>query len=243
MMEQPLVSLCVPTFNRASSLRESWKYIAGQDYDRLEIIISDNGSTDETETVCRALAGADPRVRYIRHPHNIGLYQNHYFLLDASRGDFICFVHDHDTRVATITSDYVAFMQQNPDVGVVCSDWEVIDEDGTLLGVREFEVASVVAGHEFIEQTTRSGRSSVGAPGAMIRRTALGNIRFDEGGPLGFGDFVVWFSIAEHAAIGHIPRHLWGWRQEQDAQSVRTIVSLVTDCVGSNHCGPREAVR
>ena len=156
MMVQPLVSLCIPTFNRASALRESWKDIAGQDYDRLEIIISDNGSTDDTEVVCRGLADADPRVRYIRHPRNIGLYQNHNFLLNASRGEFLCFVHDHDTRRASITSDYVSFMRQHPDVGVVCADWDVIDESGTLLGVREFDVAPVTSGREFIERTIRS---------------------------------------------------------------------------------------
>lgn len=228
-MGQPLVSICVPTYNRAAALRESFPGIGGQDYGPIEILISDNGSSDDTEALCRALAAADPRVRYFRQPANIGLYENHNFLLDHSRGDFICFFHDHDTRALHIISTYVRFMQSHPDVGVVCSDWDVIDEQGAALGVREHKVPEVTEGLDFIERTIRSGRSSVGAPAAMIRRTALGDVRFDERGAIGFGDFVLWFRIAERWSIGHVHERLWGWRQEPHAQSVRRIVSLVED--------------
>jgi len=228
-MNRPLVSLCVPTYNRASSLAASLESICGQDYEPVEIVISDNGSTDGTEALCRRVAAQDRRIRYFRQSRNIGLYQNHNFLIDASRGQFVCFFHDHDTRTSNIVSAYVGFMRQHPKTGVVCSDWDVIDELGTVLDVRQHEVATVTPGLDFIERTIRAGRSSVGAPGAMIRRAALGDIRFDEQGPLGFGDFVVWFRIAERWSIGHISQRLWGWRQEPNAQSVRRIVSLVND--------------
>ena len=228
-MSTPLVSVCVPTWNRAASLRESLTSIQGQDYESIEILISDNGSTDETEVLCREAAQQDGRIRYFRQPSNIGNYENHNFLIEKSRGEFVCFFHDHDRRALTIVSEYVRFMQGHPEVGVVCSDWNVTEESGAVLGVRDHDVATVTPGLGFIERTLRAGRSSVGAPGAMIRRTALGELRFDEQGALGFGDFVVWFRIAERWAIGHLPRRLWSWTQEPNAQSVRKIVSLVTD--------------
>jgi glycosyltransferase involved in cell wall biosynthesis len=228
-VSNPLVSICIPTFNRADSLRETLDDVCGHDYEPVEIIISDNGSTDNTEEICRARAEADPRIQYIRHPQGIGLYQNHNCLLDVCRGEFICFVHDHDTRVSTITPDYVTFMMEHPEVGVVCSDWDVIDQEGVVLGHREYQVPEIIPGLTFIEQTIRSGRSSIGVPGAMIRRSALGDTRFDEQGPLGFGDFEVWFRVAERTSIGHLKRRLWAWRQEPNAQSVRTIASLVGD--------------
>ena len=224
-----LVSLCVPMWNRVASLKASLDSIRGQDYEAVEILISDNGSTDGTEAFCRGIAARDPRIRYFRQPQNIGLYQNHNFLIDQSHGDFVCFFHDHDTRTPNIVSEYVAFMEQHPDAGVVCSDWDVIDEAGTVLGVREYRVPALTRGVDFIEQTIRAGRSSVGAPGAMIRRAALGGIRFEEQRPIGFGDFVLWFRMAEQWSIGHVPQRLWGWRQEANAQSVRRIVSLIDD--------------
>jgi len=225
-MANPLVSICVPTYNRASALRESLKSTCGQDYAPLEILISDNCSQDETEQVCREIARADARVRYVRQPRNIGLYGNHNFCLDESRGEFICFFHDHDERSLQIVSEYVSFMRQHPEVGVVCSDWELIGEAGEPIGVRDYDVDPITPGLNYIDQTIRSGRSSIGAPGAMIRRSALGSIRFDEQGPIGYGDFVVWFQIAERASIGHISQRLWRWRQQRQSQSSRTIEAL-----------------
>src|SRR5690349_9104242 len=84
---QPLVSLCVPTCNRASALRATLSTVLNQDYPNIEILISDNGSADDTETVCREAVSRDARVRYFRHESNIGLYENHNFLIDQSRGD------------------------------------------------------------------------------------------------------------------------------------------------------------
>lgn len=227
-MPNPLVSICIPTYNRAAELRESLKSICGQDYAPLEILISDNCSDDETEKVCVA-AAADPRVRYVRQSRNIGLYGNHNFCIEASQGELLAIFHDHDVRDHRIISKYVAFLQAHPEVGVVCSDWDLINEAGDVIGVREVPVKSVTPGLEFIGQTMRSGRSSIGIPGALIRRSALGPVRFNETGPIGFGDFVLWFEVAEHAAIGHIHERLWQWRQQRNSQSERTIESMTHD--------------
>jgi glycosyltransferase involved in cell wall biosynthesis len=225
----PLVSLLVPTYNRAGSLSATLPTVLSQEHPNLEILISDNGSSDDTEAVCRDAAARDSRIRYFRHERNIGLYQNHNFLIDQSRGDFICFFHDHDTREPNLVPEYLSFLQAHPDVGVVCSDWNIVDEYGRHLGVRDHAVGEITKGRAFIEQTIRAGRCSVGAPGAMIRRAALGDARFDEAGAIGFGDFVLWFRIAENWNVGHVASHLWSWTQEPRAQSVRRIVSLVED--------------
>ncbi len=228
-MPNPLVSVCVPTRNRADRLKESLRSIQAQDYEPLEILISDNASEDGTEALCREAQRDDPRIRYVRHPRNIGLYGNHNFLIDESKGEFFCFFHDHDDRDPRIVRAYANFLLNHPEVGVVCSDWDLTDEEKKRVGVRRYPVAPVTPGLRYTEQTLRSGRSSIAAPGAMIRKEALGPTRFDESGPIGFGDFVVWFRIAEKWSVGHIPEVLWSCRQEPKAQSARTIVSMVYD--------------
>jgi cellulose synthase/poly-beta-1,6-N-acetylglucosamine synthase-like glycosyltransferase len=87
----PLVSVCVPTFNRVDFLRESLATIVRLDYEPLEILISDNRSDDGTEALCRELEARDRRVRYVRQPSNIGLYGNHNFCIEASRGLHLLF--------------------------------------------------------------------------------------------------------------------------------------------------------
>lgn len=226
---RPLVSICVPTYNRATLLGQSLGTIVKQDYAPLEIVISDNCSDDGTEALCREIAAQDGRVRYVRQARNLGLYGNHNYCIEAARGEFLCFFHDDDVYDSRIIGRYVGFMEENRTVGVVCADWEIVDEDGVSLGVRDHAVPRVCPGLQYIARTLRSGRSSIGCPGAMIRRRALDGIRFDEDGPIGFSDFVVWFRIAERWDIGHVPERLWRYRLHRRSLSRRTVASMADD--------------
>ncbi|HMD51194.1 MAG TPA: glycosyltransferase, partial [Solirubrobacteraceae bacterium] len=62
-MSEPLVSVGIPTYNRASRLRRAADSVLGQSYAELELVICDNASDDETEEVCLELSRGDPRVR------------------------------------------------------------------------------------------------------------------------------------------------------------------------------------
>lgn len=228
-MSYPLVSICVPTRNRAAVLAENLENICGQDYPNLEILISDNDSTDETEQVCRRVAASDGRIRYVRQPRNIGLHGNHNFCMDEARGEFLCFFHDHDRHDPRLVATYVEFMRRHSRVGLVGSDWELLDDEGHQLGVREFHGPPVTPGVEYTSRTIRTGRSSVGIPSAVIRREALGAIRFGLDAPIGFGDFPIWFRVAEQWDIGHVHERLSSWRQNGESLSLRPIVEIVRD--------------
>jgi glycosyltransferase involved in cell wall biosynthesis len=228
-MSAPLVSVCVPTYNRAEFLRASLASITAQTYRPLEILISDNASTDETETICRELATRDARVRYVRHATNIGLYENHNFCLDESRGDYVGFLHDDDLHAPTLVAENAAMLDAHPSVGLVGTDWDLIDETGRRFGGRRFDVAPVTPGLQYIDRTIATGRSSVCCPGALIRRSALGDVRFPVSGPIGFGDFLVWFEVAERADVAHVRKTLWSYRQHSRSLSRRTIESLTQD--------------
>ena len=228
-MSSPLVSVCMPTCNRGAFLRQSLPTILSQRYERIEIFISDNASTDETEAICREASASDPRIRYLRHPHNIGIHRNHNFCIEESSGEFLGFCHDDDLYLPTFVSDNARFLMANPSVGVVCSDWGLIDEVGAQVGNRAFGGPPITIGFDYIEQTIAAGRSSICLPGALFRREALGGARLPESGPLGFADFALCFEVAEHWAIGHINQQLWSYRQHSQSLSRRTIESLITD--------------
>lgn len=192
-------------------------------------MISDNCSDDDTPQVVRELMRGDDRIRSVRHDRNIGLHGNHNFCFDAARGEFICICHDHDARDLGIVSEYVAFFRQHPKVGVVCSDWNLINDAGEQIGVRDRKVKAVTPGLEYIDQTFRSGRTSIGIPGAMVRASALGDARFVPEAPIGFGDYPLWFRVAETWDVGHINKRLWSWRQNALSHSARTIESIAHD--------------
>ena len=226
---RPLVSICIPTYNRARLLRQTLPTVLGQEYTDIEVVICDNGSTDETEDVCRHAAQADARVRYLRHPVNVGLYANCNVCIEQSKGEFFCLFHDDDLYSPGMVGEYVAFLRRHPEVGIVCSDVVLIDGAGHTLGVREHPVEPITPGLGYIEQTMRSGRSSIAMSGAMIRRVAIGDVRFDERGGLGFADFAVWFEVAERWAVGHIARRLWSYRLHVGQLSGGTIEATTRD--------------
>lgn len=228
-MSGPLVTIAIPTRNRAASLRKSLENILALEYSPIEILISDNCSDDNTEQVCRDAMTADPRIRYVRQPRNIGLHGNHNLCMDEARGEFLCLVHDHDRRDTRIVSKYVEFLQRHPRVGVVGSDHELIDDAGNHLDVRGSHGPSVTPGLDYISRTMRSGRSAFGLPGAMVRMKALGATRFGLEAPIGFGDFPIWFRVAEEWDVGHIHERLWSWRQNSESHSARPIEDIVRD--------------
>ena len=70
--ERGLVSIGVPVYNGEAYLAEALNSISRQTYDRLEVVISDNGSSDATADICRQRAALDPRIRFYRSGVNRG---------------------------------------------------------------------------------------------------------------------------------------------------------------------------
>jgi glycosyltransferase involved in cell wall biosynthesis len=84
----PLVSVGLPTFNRALSLGCAIQSVLSQDYPNLELIISDNASTDSTQLICVDFSKRDGRVRYIRQPTNQGAGANFRTVLTEASGQY-----------------------------------------------------------------------------------------------------------------------------------------------------------
>ena len=79
---EPLVTIGVPVYNGADYLTLAIDSLLAQTYRNVELLISDNASTDGSSEVCAAYAQRDARVRYIRQAHNIGGVENHNFVVE-----------------------------------------------------------------------------------------------------------------------------------------------------------------
>lgn len=93
---QPLVSVCIPTFNRAKKLERAIQAVQDGCYKNLEIIVSDNASHDETQSVCNILSASDNRVKYFRHPVNQGPTKNFEFARSRATGKYFVWCGDDD---------------------------------------------------------------------------------------------------------------------------------------------------
>jgi glycosyltransferase involved in cell wall biosynthesis len=93
---QPLVSIGIPTYNRGALLHRSIDSALSQDFENIEIIISDNASTDETPQVCKSYCARDRRIKYIRQPTNVGPTTNFNEALKHASGLFFMWLGDDD---------------------------------------------------------------------------------------------------------------------------------------------------
>jgi glycosyltransferase involved in cell wall biosynthesis len=131
MMDKPLVSVVVPTFNRAYCIENTINSALSQTYDHLELIIIDDGSYDRTEELILSKFGADPRVRYVFKPNGgVSNARNHGIQL--ARGEFIALLDSDDIWEPWKLELQVAVMNHLPHVGMVWTDMAAIDPNGEI---------------------------------------------------------------------------------------------------------------
>lgn len=127
--ETPLVSVGIPVYNRAHLLKQAIESVRAQDYAHLEIVISDNASTDETEAVCRDYAQRDARICYIRQEANRGPRENFIEVYLQSTGEYFMWLGDDDWIDPNYISRCVATLQDNPDCSLVCGWAQYIQDE------------------------------------------------------------------------------------------------------------------
>jgi glycosyltransferase involved in cell wall biosynthesis len=113
------VSVGLPTFNRAGLLRRAIDSVLSQSHRNLELVISDNASTDGTRAICESAAERDTRVRYLRQSVNRGLTENFNTVLRAARGRYVMVLADDDWLDRDYVARCVAALEANPDHVVV----------------------------------------------------------------------------------------------------------------------------
>ena len=97
----PLVSIGIPVYNGESSIEQALDALRAQTYDNLELVISDNASTDSTSEICRQYAAKDRRIKYFRNPVNVGLYENFRRVVTLSTGEYFMWAAADDLKPPT----------------------------------------------------------------------------------------------------------------------------------------------
>lgn len=99
---EPLVSILIPTYNRANLLKRSIQSALNQTYENIEIVISDNNSDDNTDKIVNSFT--DRRIKYFKNESNIGPILNWRNALVKSSGDYCILLCDDDY---IIESNYI----------------------------------------------------------------------------------------------------------------------------------------
>jgi glycosyltransferase involved in cell wall biosynthesis len=126
-----LVTVAVPTRNRADLLSQTLASVLAQDHGELEILVSDNASADGTRDLVGGLA--DARIRYLRHETDVGMAANWNACVKAAHGSWFLLLSDDDLIDADFVSSCLAALSSQPEAGIVRTGTRLIDEAGRLL--------------------------------------------------------------------------------------------------------------
>lgn len=131
-MDLPLVTVGIPTYNRPSGLRKTLEYITKQTYPNLQVIVSDNCSSNpEVLGILKEYTLLDKRVTYFIQESNISIVPNFQFLLNKASGKYFMWAADDDKWDENFIKTTVSILEQNPD-GVLCmTDVDFMYENGT----------------------------------------------------------------------------------------------------------------
>jgi glycosyltransferase involved in cell wall biosynthesis len=125
-----LVSVIIPTYNRADFIGDSIRSVLEQTYSNLELIVVDDGSTDDTESVVAAFS--DPRFRYVRQP-NRGRSNARNQALSLAKGKYITFLDSDDMYLPDKVQLQVNYLRSHPGTGMVYTSAHCVDDQGNML--------------------------------------------------------------------------------------------------------------
>lgn len=130
------MSVGLPVFNGMPDLHDAIESLLAQDAADIEVIISDNASTDGTAAYCRAVADRDPRVRYFRSEVNHGAAANFQRVVELSTAPFFAWAAHDDRYSPNFVSACRDVLSAHPEAALVVPARRRVDGEGTLISIR-----------------------------------------------------------------------------------------------------------
>ncbi len=195
---QPLVSVIIPSYNRAEYIAETIESVLAQTYKNIETIVIDDGSTDDTKAV---VARYLPKIKYVWQENSErGASRNHGLRL--AKGEFIAFLDSDDLWLPNKIEEDIKFFERNSSVGIVYTDYLQIDAEGNQLKLLKL--------HDYVERRTEALlEGNFILIGAHLIRTQLvrdiGGFR-EERQLSGSEDWEMWVRFSTTTNFAHLPK-------------------------------------
>ncbi|MCK4325602.1 glycosyltransferase family 2 protein [bacterium] len=231
MHKKPEVSVIVPTYNREHLIGSAIQSVLNQTYQDFEIIIVDDGSTDNTEEVVKSFN--DERIQYIRHRENWGAPAARNTGIRVARGEYIAFQDSDDEWLPEkLEKQIKIFKNVSPEVGVVYTDLWIMGKDGKK---KYFHSPKIMPEDGIVYKKILNYKvGSISDGSAMIRRNCLDKVGvFDERMPR-LQDLEFFIRLSKHYLFYHINESLvncfWiGERISSDDKALIAAMELILE--------------
>lgn len=219
-MDSPVVSVAMPVFDAAETVREAIESIQAQTLCGWELVVVDDGSTDDTPAVLRELARADPRIRVVRRPHR-GIVDAANEAIRLARSDLVARMDADDVSLPERLEAQVGLALARPDLAVIGCLVECFPSEAIRDGMARYEAwlnrlvtPEDIAREIFVE-------SPLVNPSVLIRRA----IALEAGGyrdGLFPEDYDLWLRLHRQGRrMAKVPRVLFRWRDAPDRMTRR----------------------
>lgn len=219
---RPRVSVLIPAFNAETYVGEAIESIQHQTWSDFELILLDDASCDGTLAVMWKYARHDVRLRVVAYSRNLGQPAARNHLLSLARGGYVALLDADDISCPTRIARQVAFLDSNPRIDVLGSDWHRIDAKGRRESdppahrpLTSDEVASYLL-----------FRCALHHPTVMARRDVLLRYGYNEAFPVA-QDYDVWSRMAGRQKFAILPERLIAYRyHEAQATQAHAVQSM-----------------
>ena len=212
---KPLISICTPTYNRAHFLKESINSAISQNYKNIEIVIVDDGSTDNTEEVVKEIMNKSQiPIKYHKNPENKGRPYSRNMCIKLTSGEYILWLDDDDLLKPDAVSSYVQVLNQFDDLDVLYSNLETFGSENFLYNYNDFYKAN-----RFLLRT-QIENNSIPNPGTMVRKEIYNQYGFFNEEFIRAQDYEFWVRIAKYAKFKHTNKALVKYRIHEENVSV-----------------------
>ncbi len=216
----PKVSVLMPSFNYGRYLPFAIKSVLSQSYSDLELVITDDCSTDGSKEIAEEWKRLDDRVVTVFHDTNHGLARARNSGLAVSTGEFVAFCDADDIWLPDKLKTQVEYLQRRPEVGLVHSDGLIMDGDGNLTGKRfssEFHRKGQVTSGNLFEELCQ--RNFLCVPTVILRREAIQYAGgFDER-LRSLEDWLCWAKVSRKYPFYYVDEPLVQYRNHRDSLS------------------------
>ena len=226
-MNAPKVSVIVPIFNQQPFIHETVESVLTQDYENVELVLSDDGSTDGTSEILRDYAATHPeRVSLVTSERNTGIAGAFNRGLDAHTGHYIAWLGGDDVMLPGKLSAQVAVLQARPDVTGCCHDADVFDSASGRSYGRFTEIYNGRRGVREGGIELLLDPSYLMLPSTMmVRSSAIGDLRFDSRIRVS-NDWLFDIGLFRHGRIAGLDDVLARYRRHQSNATSQTIGAL-----------------
>ena len=182
----PKVSILVPVYNASQWLRQCINSIVGQTYRCLQVVLVDDGSTDDSLAICKEYAEQYPFVE-VYHQENSGVATTRNTLLDKASGDYVLFV-DADDWIELNTVEFLVSATLRTDANMVtCAKYV----QGATMEIFENIWSQDKAVYEFLRHVSFNGSLW----NKLLKRELLKDLRFDERISYGEDALLIWYFL------------------------------------------------